>query len=92
MLSSEIQGKEVIGSMGDKLGVVHDVQFDEKGWSVIAIGVELEKEVAEEHNMGRRFRKTEVLINVKYIQAVGDKVVLTGSKKDLLQLIGSSSG
>ncbi len=78
--------------MGDKLGVVHDVQFDEKGWSVIAIGVELEKEVAEEHNMGRRFRKTEVLINVKYIQAVGDKVVLTGSKKDLLQLIGSSSG
>ena len=91
MLDSEILGKEVIGSLGDKLGTVHNIQFDEKGWNVVAIGVELEKEVADEHNLGHRFRKTEVLIHVRYVQAVGDKVVLTGSRKDLLQLIGSSA-
>jgi len=91
LLVSEVLGKEVIGSLGDKLGIVHDVQFDEKGWNVVAISVELEKEVAEEHKMAHRFRKTEVLINVRYVQAVGDKVVLKGSRKELLQLIGSTA-
>jgi sporulation protein YlmC with PRC-barrel domain len=92
LLGSEIIGKEVIGSQGDKLGTVHDIQFDEKGWSVLAIVVQLEKDVADEYNLGRRFRKTQVLINVKYIQAVGDKVILTGSRKELLQLVTSSAG
>ena len=87
MLSSEIIGKEVIGSQGERLGTVRDIQFDEKGWNVLAIGVQLDKEVADEHNLGHRFRKTEVLISVKHIQAVGDKVILTGSSKELLQLI-----
>jgi len=87
LLSSEIIGKEVIGSQGERLGTVRDIQFDEKGWNVLAIGVQLDKEVADEHNLGHRFRKTEVLISVKHIQAVGDKVILTGSSKELLQLI-----
>jgi sporulation protein YlmC with PRC-barrel domain len=92
LMGSKIIGKEVIGSQGDKLGTVHDIQFDEKGWSVLAIGVQLEKEVADEYNLGRRFKKTQVLINVKHIQAVGDKVILTGSRKELLQLVTSSTG
>lgn len=92
MLGSEIIRKEVIGSQGEKLGTVHDIQFDEKGWSVLAIVVQLEKDVADEYNLGRRFKKTQVLINVKYIQAVGDKVILTGSRKELLQLVTSSAG
>ena len=80
-------GKEVIGSQGDRLGAVHDIQFDEKGWSVVAIGVQLEKEVADAHNMGHRFRKTQVMISVKNIQAISDKVILTGSSKDLPRLL-----
>jgi sporulation protein YlmC with PRC-barrel domain len=87
LLSSEIIGKEVIGAQGDKLGKVQDIQFDEKAWDVLAIGVELEKDVADEHKLAHRFRKTEVLISVKHIQAIGDKVILTGSGKELLQLI-----
>ena len=87
MLGSEIIGKEVIGSQGDKLGTVHDIQFDEKGWNVSAIGVRLEKNVADEYNLAHRFRRTEVLIDVKHIQAVGDRVILTGSKKELLQIV-----
>ena len=91
MLSSEIIGREVIGSQGDKLGTVHDVQFDEKGWNVLALGVQLEKDIADKYNLGHRFRKTEVMIEVKHIQAVGDKVILTGSSKELLQLISSTA-
>jgi sporulation protein YlmC with PRC-barrel domain len=85
-------GKEVIGSQGDRLGVIHDIQFDEKGWNILAIAVQLEKGVAEAYNMGHRFRKTQVLIDVKHIQAVSDKVILTGSGKDLPQLITPSTG
>jgi sporulation protein YlmC with PRC-barrel domain len=84
-------GKEVIGSQGDRLGVIHDIQFDEKGWNVIAIVVQLEKDIADAFNMGHRFRKTQVPINVKHIQAVSDKVILTGSSKDLPQLITPST-
>jgi sporulation protein YlmC with PRC-barrel domain len=87
LLGSEIIGKEVIGSQGDKLGTVHDIQFDGKGWNVLAIGVRLEKDVADEYNLAHRFRKAEVLIDVKHIQAVGDRVILTGSRKELLQTV-----
>jgi sporulation protein YlmC with PRC-barrel domain len=83
-------GREVIGSQGEKLGIVHDLQFDEKGWNVLAIRVQLEKDVADKYNLGHRFRRTEVMIDVKHIQAVGDKVILSGSSKDLLQLVTSS--
>ena len=91
MLSSEIVGREVISSQGEKLGTVYDIQFDEKGWNVLAIGVQLEKDIADKYNLGHRFRKTEVMIEVKHIQAVGDKVILTGSSKELLQLITPSA-
>ena len=91
MLSSEIVGKEVIGSQGERLGTVRDVQFDEKGWSVLALGVQLEKDIADRYNLGHRFRKTEVMIEVKHVQAVGDKVILTGSSKELLQLMTPSA-
>jgi len=91
LLSSEIVGREVISSQGEKLGTVYDIQFDEKGWNVLAIGVQLEKDIADKYNLGHRFRKTEVMIEVKHIQAVGDKVILTGSSKELLQLITPSA-
>ncbi|MDH2899997.1 MAG: PRC-barrel domain-containing protein [archaeon] len=90
MLSSEIQGKEVIGSMGHKLGVVRGVSFDEKEWKVLALEVQLEKNIAEEHRLRHRFKKTRVLLNIEHVQAVGDKVLLTGSHEDLLKLIASS--
>jgi sporulation protein YlmC with PRC-barrel domain len=91
LLTAEISGKEVIGSEGDKLGKVIDTQFDEKSWKVIALEVHLEKEVAEEHQLRHFLRKTLVLVSVEHIQAVGDKVVLKGTKEDLLTLIASSS-
>jgi sporulation protein YlmC with PRC-barrel domain len=91
LLTAEIVGKEVIGSEGDTLGRVIDTQFDEKNWRVLALEVHLEKEVAEEHQLRHRLRKTVVSVSVEHIQAVGDKVVLKGLKEDLLKLIASSA-
>jgi sporulation protein YlmC with PRC-barrel domain len=90
MLTAEIFGKEVIGSAGFDLGRVTDLQFDEKGWKVLALEVHLHKDVAEEHHLRHRFRKTHVLIDVDHVQGVGDRVILKGSKEDLLTLIASS--
>jgi sporulation protein YlmC with PRC-barrel domain len=92
LLTAEIDGKEVIGSEGALLGKVVDIQFDEKTWGVLAVEVHLEKDVAEEHQLRHRLRKTLVLVRVEHIQAVGDKVILKGSKEDLLTLIASSAG
>src|SRR5579872_4543364 len=90
MLITEIFGKEVIGSSGFDFGKVTDLQFDEEGWKVLALEVHLQKEVAEEHHLRHRFRKTRVLIDVDHVQGVGDRVILKGSKEDLLTLIASS--
>ena len=89
MLTNEIVGKEVIGSDGFKLGKITDTEFDEKNWILNSLEVHLEKDVAEEHELRRRFRKTKVLIHVDHVQAVGEKVILKGSKEDLLKLIAS---
>jgi len=90
LLTAEIAGKEVIGSEGDTIGKVTDTQFDEKNWRVLALEVHLEKEVAEEHQLRHRLKKTLLFVSVEHIQAVGDKVVLKESKEDLLKLIASS--
>jgi|SRR5579875_3389423 len=90
MLTKEIVDKEVIGSDGFKLGKVRDTEFDENTWKFNSLEVHLEKDVAEEHHLRHRFRKTTVLINVDHVQSVGDRVILKGSKEDLLKLIASA--
>jgi sporulation protein YlmC with PRC-barrel domain len=91
MLTSEIIGREVIGSSGFKLGKISDTNFDEKTWRVNSLQVHLEKDVAEEHELRHRFRKTKVLIHVDHVQALGEKIILKGSREDLLKLIASAT-
>jgi sporulation protein YlmC with PRC-barrel domain len=89
LLTGEIIGKEIIESQGFRLGKVADVQFDEKNWKIIGLEIELDKEIAEEHQLYHRLRKTRVMVHVEHIQAVGDRVILKGLKEDLMNLIVS---
>jgi sporulation protein YlmC with PRC-barrel domain len=91
MLANEIMGREVIGSSGFKLGKISDIDFDEKTWKVNSLQVHLEKDIAEEHELRHRFRKTKVLIHVDYVQALGERIILKGSREDLLKLIASAA-
>ena len=91
MLTNDIDGREVIGSDGYKLGKVRDTEFDENNWKLRSLEVQLEKSVAEEHHLRHRFRRTRVLIHVDHVQTVGDKVILKGSKEELLKLIASTT-
>jgi len=90
MLADEIIGKEVVGLSGYDLGKVSNLQVDERQWKVVALEIHLDKDVAEEHRLRHRFRRTKVLINVEHVQGVGDRVVLKGSREDLLKLVAAS--
>jgi sporulation protein YlmC with PRC-barrel domain len=89
LITADIIGKEIIESQGFKLGKVSDVQFDEKSWRIVGLEIELEKDVAEEHQLRHRLKKTRVMVHVEHIQAVGDRVILKGVKEDLMNLIVS---
>ena len=91
MLTNKIVGLEVLGSNGFKLGKIRDTEFDVNTWKLNSLEVQLDKDVAEEHHLRHRFRKTRVLINVDHVQSVGDSVILKGSKEDLLKLIASAT-
>ena len=91
MLTNEIIGMEVIGSEGFKLGKIRDTEFDKNTWKLNSLEVQLDKDVAEEHHLRHRFRKTRVLISVDHVQSVGDRVILKGSKEDLLKLVASAT-
>jgi sporulation protein YlmC with PRC-barrel domain len=75
--------------MDSSSGKIRDTEFDEKDWKVNSLEVQLEKDVAEEHHLRHRFRKTRVLIHVDYIQGIEDRAILSESKEDLLKLIAS---
>jgi sporulation protein YlmC with PRC-barrel domain len=92
LLTAGIIGMEVIESGGFKLGRVSDIKFDEGNWKVMALEVQLEDDVAKKHQLKRRFRKPLVFISVDRVQSVGDRVILSGSKEDLLKLIAASAG
>lgn len=87
---AELIGKEVLGSDGYNIGKISDIQMDEKNWRITSLEVHLNKDVAEEHNLRHWFRKTQVLVSVDHVRGVGDRIVLNGSKDDILKLIASS--
>ena len=91
MLADEIIGKEVVGLSRYDLGKVSNLEVDEKQWKVVALEIHLDKDVAEEHRLRHRFRRTKVLINVEHVQGIGDRVVLRGSREDLLKLVAASA-
>ena len=89
MNSREIEGKPVLGSNGWKIGKAKDIVFDERTWRVLSLDVELEKDVAREFDMQTHFHKTHVEMNVSYIQAIGDAIILNTSKEDLFKFMVS---
>lgn len=86
MKSSELIGKEVVGSGGWDIGKVTDVNFDTGTWRIISIGVNLEGDVAKEFEMKKLLTKTAIHIEVSSIHSIGDHVMLTLTKPDLQRL------
>jgi sporulation protein YlmC with PRC-barrel domain len=89
--ATDVLEKEVIGAKGWKIGKIKDIIFNESQWSVNAIDIELEGNIAEEFNISKHFRKTRVPLDVRHIQAIsGDSVVLKSSKDELFNIVAAS--
>jgi sporulation protein YlmC with PRC-barrel domain len=85
----ELFNKEVVGKSGTIIGKVKDVIIDPNDWRVIALQIELESQVAEFLHMKKRIGSVHHPINVTYVQAVGDRVVLKADMADLPALMAA---
>jgi sporulation protein YlmC with PRC-barrel domain len=88
-VKDELFNKEVVGKSGTIIGKVKDVIIDPNDWRVIALQIELESQVAEFLHMKKRIGSVHHPINVSYVQAVGDRVVLKADMADLPALVAS---
>jgi sporulation protein YlmC with PRC-barrel domain len=86
LLGHDIIGKEAIEASGFKFGRIDDILFDEKTWTILALRIKLEKDVAEKHNVRQRFRKSYVTVSISHVQAIGDRVLLRSSNEDIMKL------
>jgi sporulation protein YlmC with PRC-barrel domain len=78
-----LREKEVIVYDGRLIGKVKDGEIDDKTWQIKTLDVQLEGNVAKEFHLKKTFGSTTVPIDTKFVGAVGDKVVLKGSAKEV---------
>jgi len=83
MNARELNGKEVIGTEGWKIGRVTDVILDTGSWQVKALDMELARNVAEEFGMKKLLKSTQIQVKVEDVQGVGDAITLKISKAQL---------
>ena len=90
MKTSEMVGKKVVDLNGFLIGKVKDVTFDEKSWQVQSLDLQLETKVAQEFNLKKPLRSTQVSLVVEHVQGIGDGITLKISKDKLMELGASS--
>ncbi len=83
MKTREMNGKEVIGTEGWKIGRVTDVVLDTGNWQVKALEVELARNVAEEFGIKKLLKSTQIQVKIEDVQGVGDAITLKISKAQL---------
>jgi sporulation protein YlmC with PRC-barrel domain len=86
MNALDVLDKEVIAQDGTKVGKIKDLIFDHNSWTVNALIVELEKNIAEEFNVKKTLSKTRIRISVHHIQGMSDRIVLRVAKEDLFRV------
>lgn len=84
MYAEELEGKEVIGFNGWKIGKVKDTVFTTDTWRVTHLDVGLEGNIAQDLGMKGTFKTSHVLIDVSHVQGITDTVTLKTTKEDLL--------
>ncbi|WP_414468514.1 PRC-barrel domain-containing protein [Methanobacterium sp. ACI-7] len=77
MRAKDLNGKDILDSMGDKVGEVDDIEIDPMTKSVTAI---LAKEGSLSSKLGMGEKRT---IPVDMIEAIGDNVLLKRATKGM---------
>lgn len=73
------------------IGVVKDGEVDDNTWQITNLDVQLEGSVAKEFHLKKTFGSTTVPIATKFVGAVGDKVVLKGTKEEIGNAINAKA-
>ncbi|MDH2899853.1 MAG: PRC-barrel domain-containing protein [archaeon] len=86
MNALDVLDKEVIAQDGTKVGKIKDLIFDHASWTVSALVVELEKNIAQEFNVKKALSKTRIRISVHHIQGMSDRIVLRVPREELFRV------
>lgn len=87
----ELRGKTVIGADGQAVGQIVSMSLDSETWNVEALQVALRRQTAERLGAARSiFQRGALEIPVRFIQSVGDAVVLSVPVDGLRQLVSSA--
>ena len=90
MKATDLKDKEVIGQTGQMIGKVKDGDID-ANWAITDLQVELEGNIAKEIHVKKTFGSTTIPIPVKFVNAVGDKVMLNVSTEQIGQSLSAAT-
>ncbi|HYH97934.1 PRC-barrel domain-containing protein [Hyalangium sp.] len=89
---TNLRKRTVIGADGQAVGEVSGLFLDSSTWSVEALQVKLRKEAADQLGASRGiFHAGEIEIPSRYIQSVGDAVILSVSVDELRRIVPGES-
>ncbi len=90
MTVHDLKGKEVIAKRGIKIGKVEDVELDDNDWSVTALDVKMNDDIAKIYGEKAGFLKKEVVpLPANMLGPIGDNVTLKEEITDFGSLRGS---
>jgi sporulation protein YlmC with PRC-barrel domain len=88
----ELRGKTVIGADGQAVGQIVSMSLDSETWNVEALQVALRRQTAERLGAARSiFQRGAIEIPVRFVQSVGDAVVLSVPVEGLRELVSSAA-
>jgi sporulation protein YlmC with PRC-barrel domain len=86
----ELKGKEVYAKRGIKIGKVEDVELDDNNWSVTALDVKMNDDIAKIYGEKAGFMKKEIVpLPAKMLGPIGENVTLKEEITDFDALRGS---
>ena len=87
----DLRGKTVIAADGQAIGQIASLCLDNERWSVDGVQVALRRQTAERLGASQSiFHRGAIEIPVRFIQSVGDAVVLSVPVDGLRQLLPAS--
>ena len=88
----ELRGKTVIGADGQAIGQIVSMSLDSERWNVEALQVALRRQTAERLGAARSiFQRGAIEIPVRFVQSVGDAVVLSVPVEGLRELVSTAA-
>lgn len=88
MLTEDIKGKEVVGKNGFKIGKTKDLIFDQNGWKISHLDVELRSNIEAELGMQSSgiplLSHNHLPLDVATIEGIADVITLKTTKEELV--------